>query len=296
MDPICFIDYSKSKFVHKGLDFLCEGLNKDGVDARWFVSPSEAPEGAILILHDPVEVGEIPKDCKVLGQRTLNRRERLVLAEQCGLPVVAWSAVDQLDEIPELFDRWQVDEILFKADWSYARCGVQMLTRRHWQPFSPRRFNPDADIFMRILNGRPDTYKVDHFYDHAFACRHMHTASVYRNFYGPFSKSNSVAELPPLHAGYIQLGHAVMRHGVGFSGTDIMYDRNEEPWIIELNTCSLGREQTWMCWPGLYLHGYLQGLRNWIADGSPAEFCNDVSPFARELTARTGGGYPGYAA
>ena len=87
METINFIDYSKSEFVHRGLNFLCDNLNADGINSNWYVTPEEAEPGSILLLHDPVVVDKIPEGCRVLGQRCLNRRERLVLAERCGLPV-----------------------------------------------------------------------------------------------------------------------------------------------------------------------------------------------------------------
>ncbi len=293
METINFIDYSKSEYVHRGLNYFCDNLNADGIKANWYVTPEQAEPGSILLLHDPVAEDIIPEGCRVLGQRCLNRRERLVLAERCGLPVATWSAVKTIEDVPELFDHWDTNNILYKADWSYSRVGIQRLSRQKWRPFCPRRFDPDADVFMRILAGSSDTHKVDFFYDHPFACRHMHTRSVFDNwFYKGFYRRSELGEIPPLTDGLKKLGKTLMLYGEGFSGADVMYDKHNRPWIIELNTCSLGREDTWLRWPEPYLEGYLEGLRHWIAEGCPAEFCNSISPRAEELSDRSGGSYP----
>ncbi|WDE08032.1 hypothetical protein SG34_014725 [Thalassomonas viridans] len=293
METINFIDRSKEASVQQGLTFLCEQLTGLGIRARWCPRVEEADPGAILLLHDPVDEDKIPPGCRVLGQRCLNRRQRLVLAERCGLPVVSWTSVADIGDIPKLFDRWGVDAFLFKADWSYSRGGIKCLTRRDWQPFNPRRFNPDADVFMRILNGSPDTHKVDLFYDQAFACRHMHTRSVFdRKFYKGFYQRSELGFIPPLEPALKRLGKALTLYGQGFSGVDFMYDAEGQPWVIELNTSSLGREGTWSRWPDVYLNGYLAGLKSWIRAGCPAEFCHGIPDKAAQLTELSGGALP----
>lgn len=293
MNIINFIDRSNSDAVHRGLTFLCDKLKEDGIVANWYATPEEAEPGAILLLHDPVDEDKIPQGCRVLGQRCLNRRERLILAERCGLPVVSWSAVDTIADIPKLFDRWGVDDFLFKADWSYSRGGIKYLSREDWRPFNPGRFNPDADIFMRILNGNPDTHKIDLFYDQPIACRHMYTRSVFdKKFYKSFSQRSELGKMPLINEGLEQLGKTLLFYGQGFSGVDVMYDKYNHPWIIELNTSSLGREDTWKRWPEHYLSGYLSGLRHWISRDCPANFCTGISPQAAQLDARSGGKFP----
>ncbi|WP_281557577.1 hypothetical protein [Thalassomonas sp. RHCl1] len=293
METINFIDRSSETSVQQGLTFLCEQLETLGIRARWYPRVEEADAGAILLLHDPVDEDKIPPGCRVLGQRCLNRRQRLVLAERCGLPVVSWTSVADINDIPKLFDRWGTDAFLFKADWSYSRGGIKCLTRRDWQPFNPRRFNPDADVFMRILNGSPDTHKVDLFYDQAFACRHMHTRSVFdRKFYKGFYQRSELGFIPPLESALAKLGKALTQYGQGFSGVDFMYDAQGQPWVIELNTSSLGREATWSRWGDVYLKGYLAGLTSWIKAGCPAKFCHGIPEDAAQLSEISGGALP----
>jgi hypothetical protein len=296
METINFIDRSKAQYVQNGLTFLCDSLKADGIRANWYASPKDAEPGAILLLHDPEEPANIPQGCRVLGQRSLNRRERLVLAERCGLPVVKWCVLESMDDIAGLFDLWGVDNLLAKADWSYSRGGIKRLTKEDCIPFSSHNYNADADVFMRILNGSPDTHKVDLFYTQQIACRHMYTRSVFdSNFYKGFTKHCNLGTIPSLEEGLTKLGQELMNYGQGLSGVDFMYDENNNPWVIELNTSSLGREGIWNRWREPYLAGYLGGLRQWIAAGCPAQFCNGLSPKAKQLSDRSGGSYPSEA-
>ena len=291
MLTINFIDRSKSQKVQQGLDFLCQQLCSDGVKAAWYPNVTQAEPGAILLLHDPEDADKIPAGCQVIGQRCLNRRQRLVLAEQCGLPVARWRSVEKVEQIRDIFNHWQVESLLYKADWSYSRNGVKRLNLDDWMPFNMARFNPQADVIMEILTGQPDTYKVDIFYDQVIACRHMHTRSVFdKRYYRSLDGYSELGQIPPLHQGLTKLGKALFNYGQGFSGADVMFDQYNQPWIIELNTSSLGREGTWERWPETYLEGYLSGLRHWIGDGCPAYFSLDgVAPLADKLVAMSGG-------
>lgn len=289
MDTIVFVDGSKSEHVQRGLDWLCEQLRVEGIQARWCARVEEAPEGSILLVHDPVNVDKIPEGCRLLGQRCLDRRERLVLAERCGLAVPRWCALSSPDDIPALFDQWNVEYLLYKADWSYSRQGIKLLSRQSWQPFN--NFNPAADVFMEILDGKPDTYKVDFFYDQPIACRHLFTRSVFdRKFYKGFTQPSRLGDIPPIEEGLKVLGKTLLHYGEGLSGADVMLDQTGRPWIIELNTSSVGREATWMRWPEAYLGAYAEGIRRWVDAGSPATYCRGMAPDAPLLDGRSGGG------
>ncbi len=289
MRSIYFVDRSQSEAVQSGLARLCSILSESGIHANWCSQVDEAACGAILVLHDPVAEDLIPDGCRVLGQRTLNRRERLVLAEQCGLPVPRWSSLESQGEIVELMDKWNVDFVLYKADWSYSRRGVCVMARDKLKTLG--RFNSDADIFMRIIGGNYHTFKVDMFFDQFIGCRHLLTRSVLfdKRFYRGFTGVSRLGELPALENEMKALGHAVMNYGVGLFGIDVMFDGDDNPWVIELNTSSVGREATWRRWPEIYIDAYAQGIKRWVREGCKAQYCNGISPAASMLSAREGG-------
>ena len=288
MNSINFIDYSKSVHVQRELGNLCSNLEKAGIRANWFDRVEKATVDMLLLVHDPVDELRIPKGCKVLGQRTLNRRERLVLAENCGLSVPRWRSLASQDDIKHLFKRWNVDNIIYKADWSYSRGGIRLLNRENFDAFN--KFDPDGDVFMRILGGSPYTYKIDIFFDEVIACRKILTRSVFdNNFYRGFTGISSLAKFPPIVPGLKKLGRAVFDYGVGLTGVDVMFDVDGKPWVIELNTCSVGREANWRRWPESYINGYTRGLCRWVKEGCPAKYGDDVQAGLCNLINWSGG-------
>ncbi len=288
MSALNFVDYSKSEHVQRALSQLCSNLGQVGIQASWFGRVEHAPRDATLLLHDPVDEQRIPEGCRALGQRTLNRRERLVLAERCGLCVPRWRSLTDQDDVAPLFDEWGVDNILYKADWSYSRAGIRLKTRNKWTPVI--RFNPDADVYMQILDGSPYTYKVDVFFDQIIACRKLLTRSVFdRKFYRGFTGVSSLAEIPPIEEKLKSLGRAVFDYGVGLTGVDLMFDRDGKAWVIELNTCSVGRAATWRRWPQAYMTGYTRGVRRWVDEGCPAQYGGDIESGLQMLSAREAG-------
>ncbi len=289
-----FIDYSKSEPVQRALSNLCTRLERLDIEARWFGRVEQAPQDTVLLLHDPVAENLIPAGCRVLGQRTLNRRQRLILAERCGLQVPRWCSLNSQDEIDSLFDRWGVEHILYKADWSYSRGGIKLLKRGKWTRFN--KFNPGADVFMQVLDGSPHTFKVDIFFDQVIACRKLLTRSVSDpKFYRSFTGVSLPGEIPPVEDALKALGRAVFDYSVGLTNVDIMFDSGGRPWVIELNTCSVGREATWRRWPDVYIAGYAQGVRRWVDAGCPAQYGVGAEAL-RGLAAQAGGLHAGEAA
>lgn len=257
------------------------------ITANWHPSVAEASPGATLLVHDPVQEDRIPERCQVLGQRTLNRRQRLILAEQSGLPVPRWRSLERKGQIVPLLDEWGVDHVLYKADYSYMRKGIRLVTRGR---VPDDIVNADADVFMAIVEGSPHTLKIDLFFDEIIACRKTFTRSVFDpKFRKSFTEFSSLGKIPPLLPQLRALGRALLYHGVGLTGVDVMIDREDEPWVIELNTCSVGREATWRRWPDLYIGGYVAGICRWVREDCPGRYSNNVAPVTGQLSQRFGG-------
>ncbi|MEM7428894.1 MAG: hypothetical protein AAF441_22635 [Pseudomonadota bacterium] len=283
-----FVDPSRSEWVHKGLDRLCELLAADDIAAGWCSRIEDAKPGSTLILHDPVHENGIPKDARAFGQRTLNRRERLVLADRLGLPVPRWCSISERDELADVFDRLEAPHFLYKADWSYSRGGVRLVSAERTVGLD--RFDPDGDVFMHVLDGCPHTHKVDVFYSRVIGCRRLHTRSVLDpSFPKSFSDPSELGEIPAMADDLSRLGRDVMAYGVGLLNVDVMVDSAGREWVVELNTCSVGREATWMRWPDTYLPGYAEGIVRWAEDGCPGQPVNGARLDVPHLSARSGG-------
>ena len=214
MRPIQFIDGSTSKHVQNELSNLCLTLGQSGIVAHWCRSVKDALPGAILLLHDPVDQNTIPEGFQVLGQRTLNRRQRLVIAEKCGLSVPRWCSLEKQDDIALLFDEWDTAQFLYKADWSYSRGGIRLMTPNNlvWL----NKFNPYGDVFMEVLGGCPHTFKVDVFFDRIIANRILFTRSVFdRKFGMGFTGRSTLGEIPAIEPQLRALGREVFNYGVG---------------------------------------------------------------------------------
>ena len=288
MRRLSVIDGSRSEHVQRGLSHLCATLESVGMTTDWHADVTDASPGSTVLVHDPVDDDRIPEGCRVFGQRTLDRRQRLLVAEQCGLPVPRWRSLERVDQVVELLDEWGVDQLLYKADRSYQRKGVLLARRGRIVPRAIAR--PDADVFMVILDGDPHTLKIDVFLDQIIACRKTFTRSVFdRKFRSGFTAYSSLEPIPPIEPQLKALGRALLDYGAGLTSVDVMIDRAGRPWVIELNTCSVGREATWRRWPDLYLEGYIEGLARWVRDGCPGRSGTDAAALAARVSRRSGG-------
>jgi hypothetical protein len=288
MSHIQFVDPSRSIYVQNGLTKLCRILNETGITASWCGRIEDACPEAILLLHDPVDERNIPKSCKVYGQRTLNRRQRLVLAERLGLRVPRWCSLDSAEQLLDIFDNWRVDHFLYKADWSYSRSGVRLVT--HDKLVALNRFDPSGDIFMEVLEGSPHTFKVDVFYDKVIGCRKLFTRSVFdQKFARSFTKTSELGERPAVEPELQHLGQNVFNYGVGLLNVDIMLDEHGREWVIELNTCSVGRDATWKRWPETYISGYAKGIMRWVDDGCVGRSMHSPAALSVDLAEKSGG-------
>ena len=288
MRPVQFVDGSGSQHVQNGLSNLCKRLRQWGFVADWCPRVEEASPGCILFLHDPVNESSIPEGCVALGQRTLNRRQRLVLAEQYGLPVPRWRSLDNQNQIASLFDEWNVNHFLYKADWSYSRAGIRLM--RPDNVISLGKFDSDGDVFMEVLEGCPHTFKVDVAFDQIIACRKLFTRSVFdRKFRNGFAAPSMLSEVRSLQTELRNIGKAAFDYGVGLMNVDIMIDGYGKSWVIELNTCSVGREATWKRWPDIYIDGYANGVARWMTKKHPGLCSSDPTDRAGNLAKRSGG-------
>lgn len=258
------IDNGKKMEVCQFLDDLCNELKTEDVIANWHKNIVKANSNSIILVHDPVNYNLIPTLSTVFGQRTLNRRQRLILAEQAGLPVPRWVSQFKEQAIEKLFEEWRVEHILYKSDLSFQRKNVFLLSKKNFREY--RNSFSNGDVLMEPICGLSDTYKIDIFYDSIIGCRKLPTKSIHSpDFYKPCSDSSLEKVVPSsLHDSLRNLGKLLPHYGAGLTSVDFMLDTNMNPWVIELNTCSVGRDTTWSRWKPIYLEGYKAGIISWL--------------------------------
>lgn len=250
-------------------DRLIARLVEAGIDAGWTRRlPRDLGAGDVLVAHRTFRTPyPMPEVC-LLGQRLTNRRERLLVCEDAGVPVAQWATPERAEEVLALFERWDTDAVLLKRDRSYRRRGVALLTPG--DPVPP--YDPTADVFQRVLRGDPRTYKVAVFWDTAIAVRVMGTRSVFDPEFVPALSTQYLVYPPPPELLELasRLGRAFLGYGAGYMSIDFM--REGDRWyVIEVNPCGVGRRTSWRLWPGLYGDRYALGVQRWLESGPTFE-------------------------
>lgn len=249
---------SNHRVVPVVLDRVIAQLGAAGVDARWGTRlPRQIRDDDVVIAHEPL--ARPPERGCVLGQRLLNRRQRLVVLAHAAVPVAPWAAPRDGRGVVALFDRWGVETILYKADWSWRRKGVLVVRRD-----DTLGYDPTGDVFMQILGGDPDTYKVDLFRDVVLGARVYRTPSAHDPRFhhdphpsSPYQPSRRLREISQ------RAGSALARYGSGYLSLDFM--RAGGRWVlIEANISGVGIVDPWRMRPHQYADRYAAGVLAWL--------------------------------
>ncbi len=233
------------------------------VDNHWSADYAAAD---LLIVDEPLMDSDALADCRILGQRTLNRRTRLDVAVRAGAPVAPFGGPRNDRELDRLAASWRTDCVVLKYDWSSRRRGVFLwpLAADKRRPFPPD-FNPDSDVFMAFQQDDPRTFKVDAFGGAVLGAYILETRdmrlpaweTVVDLNYPPF-------ELPEKTRVHIAaVSRALLEHGAGYASFDLMRTGDEFR-IIEMNTCGVGTGM-WDDWPQQYADAYSRAIVDTMA-------------------------------
>src|SRR5208283_3439360 len=234
-----------------------------GCNIRWHADLSfdDYSCSDVIVLQHPCDALGFP-DRRILGARLLNRFERLCIAQDVGAPVAPFASPPTLDLARDLFDIWGAENIVFKADWSFRRKGV-FLWKRGTDLVLHSTYAPGADIFMPTLLDDPATYKVDLFCGNVIACRRVPTPPIHDPRFHDDSAPSDLLETQDWAASFAEaLGSMLLSFGTGYFGIDFMRVGTKY-WIVEINSCGVGRMNTWVRWPAAYIDRYADVLHNW---------------------------------
>lgn len=214
----------------------------------------------LIIGADPIADRPALSNARVLGQRTLNRYQRMEIAAAAGAPVASFGSPANDDELSKLSRHWG-DICVLKYDWSARRNGVFLwpLEARTRKAFPPD-FQVGCDLFMEFLGDDPLTYKMDIFCGQVLGSWIFPTRNMRLANWQVVEDRNNYEFHPPedLVDKICNVSNGLIDHGVGYASFDLM--RTQAGFsIIEINSCSVGTA-VWNSWPQRYAESYADAI------------------------------------
>ena len=235
-------------------------LRADGVNLTIDNSWSDSYASADLIIGaDPISDRASLSDARILGQRTLNRFERLKIAAENSAPVAQFGSPANDEELTALSRTWG-DSAVLKYDWSSRRNGVFLWSLGPDRKPFPSDFKVGVDLFMEFLTRYPLTYKIDAFGGTVLGAWILPTRDMRESAWQIVSDDNIYPFDPSA-----QLQHSVrivskelLRYGVGYASFDLMM-RADRHVVIEINTSGVSTG-AWSDWPDRYAASYSDAI------------------------------------
>jgi phenylacetate-CoA ligase len=226
------------------------------IDNSWSDSHASAD---LIIGADPISDRASLSDARILGQRTLNRFERLKIAAQNSAPVAQFGSPANDEELTALSRTWG-DGAVLKYDWSSRRNGVFLWSLGPDRRPFPSDFNVECDLFMEFLTRYPLTYKIDAFGGSILNAWLLPTRDMRESAWQIISDPNIYPFDPPaqLQDSIRIVSKELLRYGVGYASFDLMMRANRHV-IIEINTSGVGTS-AWSDWPDRYAASYSEAI------------------------------------
>lgn len=261
---LTFVDLHASRALVPFYDQLVGLVGEGEPVAEWTRDRRTLRSTNIILAQHPLKLSRTFGHTCVLGQRLLNRRERMTLIDRLDIPAARWAAPRKQD-VYALFDQWG-PRILYKADMSLKRRGVKLVHENNVHCILDQ-YNPGSDVFSEFLQDDLKTYKVDLFLDKTIGCRVLHSPHPLD---AGFLKVTHPMELVQLPDSVItdckRIAYELLRYGAGYISIDFMR-KGSEYVVIEVNTTDVGRLFTWPKWPDIYVRNYACGVVNWLLSG-----------------------------
>lgn len=202
---------------------------------------------------------------RVLGQRNLNRKERLELIGEMNTEIIPkWASPSNQEEFLAIAKEWGTDEMILKYDWSAGRKGVYLLSEALDNFSLPEKFNPDADIVMEHLSEDPYTYKVELLSGVVLNAWILKTTSIKDDNFNEYTPTPSLFTLPKETAEALKdISLKLLEYGIGYSSYDMM-KKDGKLKLIEINTNSVGTNIAWRNFFDQYAKSYPKAILNTI--------------------------------
>jgi hypothetical protein len=250
---------------------------KEGVKVSYFNELCEASkESSAVLLAVPLSMEGIDNAQIVLGLRTINRRERLQVAEQVVSEslIARWASPETELELAEVLSQWGSNSYVFKYDWSAGRRGVKLL--QHGSNGLPEDYASDKDIVMEYLDDDPYTYKADLCCGVLLNAWFLRTVSITEDNFNAYTRDPAQYELPEeVQCQLERLSTELMKYGAGYISIDMMKYKGKFK-IIEINTNSVGRNISWQHFGDTYLNTYPEGIKQLLNNLSTLPTLGDI--------------------
>lgn len=244
---------------------LAGALAVRGVQMRVALTLEEVMlDRAPVVMHEDDERFVPEGDRVVLGQRLLNRQERLRALDGLGVPIVPWCAPLSNEEWVQAGDTWQVDSVVVKKDKACDRQGVQLSSI---SAGLPEWFDAKRDVVMMEAQGEAATIKVDLFGASIVWALKLITPSLRDASFRTAEYPYDMTTIPfDTELAAQKIGAHLQNFGAGYLSVDFM-QHEDHLHVIEVNVCAVSRILTWPYWKARYLERYADGLAEWLRGG-----------------------------
>lgn len=241
---------------------LVTKMANEGIEISYVNDLEKAPKlSAPLLLASAMGIKGMDNDEIVLGLRTINRKERLQIAEEIvpSSLIARWAAPENESALAKVLEDWGKEAYVFKYDWSAGRRGVKLL--KYGTDVLPEDYDPGKDIVMEYLDEDPYTYKADLCCGVLLNSWFLRTVDITADNFNAYTKKPAQYDLPLEVIEQLEkLSTELIRYGSGYISIDMMKYKGTYQ-IIEINTNSVGRNISWKHFGDTYLETYPKSLK-----------------------------------